>query len=85
MKFTKKLLTRLPKFLYNDCTKYQGVDGMMKIYKAEKNKCESPCLKVTDIETEDVITTSTFSTLITADDILGHGKINFSQIEVDFE
>ena len=36
MKFTKKLLTRLPKFLYNDCTKYQGVDGMMKIYKAFK-------------------------------------------------
>ena len=49
--------------------------------KKTKKTYESPSLTVTELDTKDIIMVSG---LITANEILGHGKIDFAQIEIDF-
>ena len=56
---------------------------MMKFENIKKTY-ESPYLTVTELDTKDIIMTSGFGSLITAEEILGQGTIRFEQIEIDF-
>ena len=48
-----------------------------------KKKYESPALSITELEVEDVILVSGLDALITADEVLGQGKIQWIEIDLN--
>ncbi|MDO5477593.1 MAG: hypothetical protein Q4G23_00325 [Clostridia bacterium] len=48
-----------------------------------KKKYESPALSITELEVEDVMLVSGFSSLVTAEEILGQGKIQWIEIDLN--
>ena len=54
----------------------------MKITEKTKKIYESPSLIVTEFDTKDIIMTSG---LITAEEILGYGTIDFDQLQIEID